>query len=81
MLIIKRHMGDAIRIGEETVVTVLSADDDEVRIGIQAPRDLRVLREEIATHEQRKGRAPNLAPGTRRGHTGLYRRGRIQRNP
>ena len=81
MLIIKRQIGNAIRIGEETVVTILGTSEEGVRIGIDAPKSLKILREEIAEPQQRPKRTEGGHETTRRGHTGLYRRGRIQRNP
>ena len=81
MLIIKRQTGHSIRIGSETVVTILGASDDGVRIGIDAPKDLRILREEIATPNHRTNKREEGHEVPRRGHTGLYRRGRIHRNP
>lgn len=47
MLILTRRKGESLIIGEEVVVTVVSASKDQVRIGIQAPRDIRVRREEL----------------------------------
>ena len=81
MLIIKRQTGHAIRIGSETLITILGASDEGVRIGIDAPKDLRILREEITTPHHRTKKTEEGHDAPRRGHTGLYRRGRIHRNP
>lgn len=81
MLIIKRHTGSSIRIGEEIEIKVLGVQNDEVRIGISAPKSTKVLREEIAQYpagRQPAGGQNQEATGRpRQGHTGLYRRGRI----
>lgn len=46
MLILTRKPGQALSIGDDITITVLSATDSNVRIGIDAPRDLDILREE-----------------------------------
>jgi len=47
MLILTRRIGEKIVIGEDVTVTVLSVKGIQVRIGIDAPRDVSVNREEI----------------------------------
>lgn len=47
MLVLTRRVGDSIIIGHEVVVTVLEVRSDQVRIGIDAPREVTVHREEV----------------------------------
>jgi carbon storage regulator len=47
MLVLTRHCGEQIVIGSEVVVTVVAVEGSKVRIGVQAPRSVRVDREEI----------------------------------
>ena len=47
MLILSRRTNEAIRIGDEVTITILSIKGKQVRIGIDAPRDVTVHREEI----------------------------------
>lgn len=47
MLILTRRSGEKLVIGENVTVTVLSVKGNQVRIGIDAPRDVQVNREEI----------------------------------
>ena len=47
MLILTRRVGEKLIIGEDVTVTVLSVKGNQVRIGIDAPRDVAVNREEI----------------------------------
>jgi carbon storage regulator len=47
MLILSRRVGEIIRIGPHIVVTVLGVNGTQVRIGVDAPRDVEVHREEI----------------------------------
>lgn len=48
MLILTRRSGETIAIGTEITVTVLGINGNQVRIGIEAPRDVPVHREEVA---------------------------------
>jgi carbon storage regulator len=47
MLVLTRRAGESVMIGDDVVVTVLEARGDVIRIGIQAPRDVQVHREEV----------------------------------
>ncbi|MFC7879661.1 carbon storage regulator CsrA [Isoptericola sp. NPDC057391] len=47
MLVLGRKVGDRILIGDDVVVTVVSAGKDGVRVGIDAPRHVRVHRAEV----------------------------------
>ena len=54
MLVLSRKLGEKIVIGDNIVVTVVKIDRNQIRIGIEAPHDVPVYREEIAP--QRAGR-------------------------
>ena len=47
MLVLTRKPGERIQVGADIVVTVLEAVGNKVRIGIDAPENVRVLREEL----------------------------------
>lgn len=47
MLVLTRKVGERIHIGENIVVTVVRLQNDKVRIGIEAPADVDVHREEV----------------------------------
>ena len=47
MLILTRRVGETLMIGDEVTVTVLGVKGNQVRLGVNAPRDVAVHREEI----------------------------------
>ncbi len=47
MLILTRRVGETLMIGDDIKVTVLGLNGKQVRIGIEAPKDVAVHREEI----------------------------------
>ncbi len=63
MLVLTRKVGERIHIGENIVVTVVRLQNDKVRIGIEAPADVNVHREEVyqRLHSADQGPAAKLA--------------------
>jgi carbon storage regulator len=47
MLVLTRKVGEVIRIGDTITVRVLQARGSQVRLGVEAPSDVRIFREEI----------------------------------
>jgi carbon storage regulator len=56
MLVISRKVNESLVLGDEIIVTVLAIEGDRVKIGINAPRDTIILRQEIyqAVQDQSK---------------------------
>ena len=68
MLILTRRVGETVMIGDDVTVTVLGVKGNQVRVGINAPKNVAVHREEIFERIKREvqdgnGAAP--APATR----------------
>ncbi|MCG6887396.1 MAG: carbon storage regulator CsrA [Proteobacteria bacterium] len=62
MLILTRRVGETLMIGDEVSVTVLGVKGNQVRIGVNAPRDVAVHREEIYERiKQEKADNPDSA--------------------
>ena len=47
MLILSRRVGEVIRIGNDIEITVLAVKGNQVRLGVTAPKDVEVHREEV----------------------------------
>lgn len=47
MLILTRRVGESLIIGDDVIVSVLGVKGNQVRIGVEAPKDVTVHREEI----------------------------------
>ncbi len=61
MLVLSRHRDESIMIGDDIVITIVDIRGDKVRIGIQAPTNVPVHREEI--YEAIKREASVVAKG------------------
>ncbi len=56
MLILARKVGEKIMIGDEITITVVEINRGAVRLGIDAPRDVPVLRQELVIEHEEENR-------------------------
>ena len=61
MLILTRRVGETVMIGNDVTVTVLGVKGNQVRVGVNAPRDVAVHREEIFERIKREERGEGTA--------------------
>jgi carbon storage regulator len=54
MLILTRRIGETLMVGDRITVTVIAVKGNQVRLGISAPRDVEVHREEIYDRVQKE---------------------------
>jgi len=56
MLVLTRKLNETIKIGDNIVIIVVGISGDNVRIGIEAPREVKILRSEVYEEIQRQNR-------------------------
>lgn len=61
MLILSRRVNEKIVIGDEIVVSVIEVRGDQVKLGIEAPRSVKVFRNEVFEAIQAENRAAAMA--------------------
>ncbi|MBN3564876.1 MULTISPECIES: carbon storage regulator CsrA [Aliamphritea] len=59
MLILTRRVGETLMVGDDVTVTVLGVKGNQVRIGVNAPKDVSVHREEIYQRIQKEKQEGN----------------------
>lgn len=66
MLILTRRVGEKLIIGEDVTVTILSLKGNQIRIGIDAPRSVKVHREEVYERIQKERETLSVVPSAGR---------------
>lgn len=62
MLVLTRRLNESIQLGDDITVTIVSLDADRVRIGIDAPRSMKIYRKELLDEITRTNREAADAP-------------------
>ncbi len=57
MLVLSRKKGQTIRIGDDIEITIVATSNDQVKIGIQAPKNVEILRQEVFEEIQAENKA------------------------
>ena len=77
MLVLTRRLGEMIRVGETVTVRVLEVKGNQVRLGIEAPGDVRIYREEVYRAIRKENEeAGRSEPGTLEKVTGEWHKQR-----
>ena len=58
MLVLSRRETERVRLGNSIVLTIVRVSGDKVRLGIEAPPNVLVLRDELQPHETQAAAAP-----------------------
>lgn len=53
MLVLTRRLGEAITIGDDIKIIIVEVDNNQVKLGVEAPREIEIYREEL--YEKVKG--------------------------
>jgi carbon storage regulator len=61
MLVLSRKKGETIKIGDDIEITVVATANDQVKIGIQAPKNIEILRKELFEEIQDENKAASAS--------------------
>jgi carbon storage regulator len=64
MLVLSRKLGEKIFIGEHICITVVDIDRGKIRLGIEAPRDVSIYRQELLPDKPEDSQGVAQAQGT-----------------
>jgi carbon storage regulator len=62
MLVLSRKLGEKVIIGDNIVITVVDIDRGKIRIGVEAPRNVPIFREELLPVERRSVSQETVIP-------------------
>ena len=61
MLVLSRKKGETIKIGDDIEITIITTANDQVKIGIQAPKNVEILRKELFEEIQDENKAASAS--------------------
>lgn len=62
MLILSRKVDEKIKIGTDITLTIIEVRGDQVKIGVEAPKSVKVFRQEVFNAIQNENKAAAIAP-------------------
>ena len=62
MLILSRKVDEKIKIGDDITITLIEVHGDQVKIGVEAPKNVKVFRQEVFDAIQRENKAASVQP-------------------
>lgn len=62
MLILSRKIDEKIKIGQDITLTIIEIHGDQVKVGVEAPKDVRVFRQEVFSAIQSENKNAATAP-------------------
>ncbi|MCR5605568.1 MAG: carbon storage regulator CsrA [Treponema sp.] len=62
MLILSRKIDEKIKIGQDITLTIIEIHGDQVKVGVEAPKDVRVFRQEVFSAIQSENKKAAAAP-------------------
>jgi carbon storage regulator len=65
MLVLSRKLGEKIYISENICITVVDIDRGKIRLGIEAPREVPIFRQELLQNADKQPPAANSAPASK----------------
>lgn len=83
MLILTRRVGESLMVGDDVTITVLGVKGNQVRIGVNAPKDVGVHREEIyqRIQQEKLGKLSQLDSAMQFGHKTAQEPPKTDENP
>ncbi|MBQ0003867.1 MAG: carbon storage regulator CsrA [Treponema sp.] len=65
MLILSRKIDEKIKIGDDITLTIIEIRGDQVKIGVEAPKNVKVFRQEVFNAIQSENKAASAIPDTK----------------
>ena len=63
MLILSRKVDEKIKIGQDITLTIIEVRGDQVKVGVEAPKNIRVVRQEVLAAIQSENKSAAVASG------------------
>ena len=82
MLILSRKVDEKIKIGNDITLTIIELKGDQVKVGVEAPKDVKVFRQEVFEEIQRENKdAATASALSEEGLSALFKKARKASRP